>query len=131
MKSKLKTAFSILTFSLFVVMLVGSSSDEKSKGKQTIFENPDDALKYVRYRSYSTLVKQWGEPSIIDEPYLSNDNSMYEILVVWNKIRVEGQPMKIFFQNYPIVIRNNGTIQKSPGMKPLRIQVGPTKYGWR
>ena len=125
MTSKLKTAISLFTVLFFTILFIGSS-----KSKETSFDNYKDAIRYVKYESYLDLVELWGEPSSIGKPYLSSDNSRYEVIVIWNNVFVEGKRMEIRFTNsVSAPIRNNGTVQSWP-VSPIEIQVGSVGYGW-
>ena len=90
-----------------------------------------EAKNYVHYKNYKSLVKLWGEPSSVSEPYIYGSGAESVIVeVVWNNIKVENSSMKIRFENASSAyFREDGTIEKWP-TNPIMIYVDGTGYGW-
>ncbi|MCK0123899.1 hypothetical protein MWU76_05770 [Gelidibacter sp. F2691] len=129
MKSKIKITVSAIISIFFFGLILSSCSGGSSK--KTSFSSIKEAKDYVHYKNYKTLVKHWGEPSSVSEPYIYGSGAESVVVeVTWNNIKVENEPMEIRFENAESAyVKDDGSFEKWP-TKPIMVYLDGTGYGW-
>jgi hypothetical protein len=126
MKSKIKITVSSIISIIFIGLILSSCGGNSSK--KTSFTSIKEAKDYVHYKNYKALVKHWGEPSSIAEPYLYGNGVI--VTATWYDIKIMGEPMEIRFENASMAyVKEDGSFEKWP-TKPISVWHDGTGYGW-